>query len=110
MFVILSNFGEPLNTDHKKYVSLNNQPCQTKLAMTNINSNEPFYYSFTTSANKCGGSCNTIDDPYAWVCVPNKLQNMNEVFDAMPGGNETRFLVQHESCECRCRLNENLCD
>ena len=21
--------------------------------------------------------------------------------------NETRFLVQHESCECKCRLNEN---
>ena len=24
--------------------------------------------------------------------------------------NETRFLVQHESCECKFRLNENVCD
>ena len=24
------------------------------------------------SVNKCGGSCNTMDDPYARVCVPNK--------------------------------------
>ena len=24
--------------------------------------------------------------------------------------NEMRFLVQHESCECKCRLNENVCN
>ena len=24
--------------------------------------------------------------------------------------NETRFLVQHESCECRCGLNESVCN
>ena len=24
--------------------------------------------------------------------------------------NETRFLVQHESCECKCRLNEGVCN
>ena len=24
--------------------------------------------------------------------------------------NETRFLVQHESCKCKCRLNEYLCN
>ena len=22
--------------------------------------------------------------------------------------NETRFLIQHESCECKCRLNESV--
>ena len=25
----------------------------------------------------CSGSCNTIDDPYTWVCVPNKIKNIN---------------------------------
>ena len=24
--------------------------------------------------------------------------------------NETGFLVQHESCECKCRLNKNICN
>ena len=28
------------------------------------------------SVNKCGGSCNTIYDTYAWVCIPNKVQNI----------------------------------
>ena len=26
----------------------------------------------------------------------------------MLGLNETRFLVQHESCECKCRTNEDV--
>ena len=29
-----------------------------------------------------------------------------KVFNRMSGLNRTRFLVQHESCECQCRLNE----
>ena len=24
--------------------------------------------------------------------------------------NETRFLVQHQLCECECRLNESVCN
>ena len=34
------------------------------------------FYPFPNSVNKCGASCNTIDDPYARVCVPNEV-NMN---------------------------------
>ena len=39
-----------------------------------MNSREFFYYPFTVSVNKCGGSCDTIDDPYARVCVLNKVK------------------------------------
>ena len=28
----------------------------------------------------------------------------------MSGVNKTRFLVQHESCECKCGLNESVCN
>ena len=28
----------------------------------------------------------------------------------MSGVNETRFLTQHESCECKCGLNEIVCN
>ena len=60
---------------------------------------------------KCVGSSNTINDPYAQVCVSNKVKSMNvKVFDLMSGLNETRFLVQHESCDCKCRLNESVCN
>ena len=31
-----------------------------------------------------------------------------KVFGLMSGVNETRFLVQHEPFECKCRLNESV--
>ena len=66
-------------------------------------------YPFTVSVNNCVGSCRTIDDPYARICVPNKVKNMNvKVFNLMSGVNETIFSVEHESCESKCRLNENV--
>ena len=53
-----------------------------------------FFCPFTVSVHKCDGSCNTTDDPYARVCVPNKVTNLNEkVFNLMSGVNKTRFLV-----------------
>ena len=45
-----------------------------------------FIHLLLTSVNKCGGTCNTIDDPYAEVCIPNKVKNMNiKVFNLMSG-------------------------
>ena len=32
-----------------------------------------FFYAFTVSVNKRGGSSNTIDDPCAQICVRNKF-------------------------------------
>ena len=52
-------------------------------------------------------SSNTIDDPYVRVCVSDKVKNMNvEVFDLISRVNE----IQHESCECKCRLHDSLCN
>ena len=33
-----------------------------------------------------------------------------KVFNLISGINEARFLVQHVSCECKCELNEKLCN
>ena len=52
---------------------------------------------------------NSIDDPYAWISVSSKVKNLNvKIFNLILEKNETRFLVQHESCECKCRLDENV--
>ena len=91
-----------------KCVFLNNRPCQTRSTLVNINSNEPLYYLFTVSVIECGGSCNTIDDPYVRVCVPNKVKYMNvKVFKLMSSVNEIRFLVLLKSCQCKCTLTES---
>ena len=40
---------------------------------------------------------------------PNKVKNMNlKVSNLMLGLNETKLLVQHKSCECKCGLNESV--
>ena len=33
-----------------------------------------------------------------------------KVFNSMSRVNETRFLAQHESCECKCGLNKSVCN
>ena len=33
------------------------------------------FYPFTVSVNRYCGSCNSIDDPYDQVCVPDKAKN-----------------------------------
>ena len=40
-----------------------------------------------------------------------KVKNRNkEVIDLISGVNETRLLVQHESCQCNGRLNKSVCN
>ena len=67
-----------------------------------------FFYSFTVIYNKCGGSCNTIDNPYAGTCIANGVKNMNVKVFNVKSIYETRILVQHELLECKCRLNESV--
>ena len=61
-------FGEPLVSNLErsiKLLPLNNQPCKSELTIFNKNSIKTIFYWFTVSVNKCGGSCDTIEDPYA---------------------------------------------
>ena len=52
----------------------------------------PLYYPFTVCVNKYGGRCNTIDDPYIWVCVLGKVENINvKVFNLMSRVNKHDF-------------------
>ena len=41
---------------------------------------------------------------YAKVCMNVK------VFNLISWVNEAKFLVQHDSCKCRCGLNESVCN
>lgn len=87
MFVRLLSFGGSLGP---KCVSLNNPPCQARPKLVDANSNEPFYCPFTLSLFKCGGSWNTIDDPYTRIYIPHKVKNINvKVFIIMSEVNKT---------------------
>ena len=60
-----------------KCISINNQQCKKRPEIINIISNEPLFYPYSIKLNKCGGSCNNINDPYTKLCVLNVVKNMN---------------------------------
>ena len=70
---------------------MNNQECKLRQQTVNLNGDEPVFYPFSVKTSKCSGSCNNINDPYAKMCVPDIVKNLNvEVFNLMSITNETR--------------------
>ena len=64
-----------------------------------------YFFPYSIKINKCSGSCNTINNPFAKLCVPDITKNINvKVFNLMARVNETRQIVWHETCECICKL------
>ena len=89
-----------------KCISMNNQECKIRPEIVNVNSDEPVFYPFSIKTSKCSGSCNNINDPYAKMCVPDVVKNLNvKVFSLMSRTNETRHIEWHKTCKCNCRLD-----
>ena len=64
----------------------------------NINSNEAVFFPFSIKTSKCSGSCNNINDPYAKMCFPDVIKNINvKVSNLMSRTNETRHIKWHET-------------
>ena len=98
-----------LSTNTLKFVSMKNQERKIRTRIIDINSNEPLFYSFSISVNKYSGSCNNMNDPYAKLCVPAVVKNINvKAFNLMSRTNETRHIKWHETCKCKCRLDASV--
>ena len=71
----------------------------------NERSEEFHYYPFAFKLNRCVGSYNTLNYLSNKVCVPNKIEDLNQsVFNMITGINESKTLTKHISCECKCKL------
>ena len=104
-------FSSPPNLNSLKCVSLKNLKYKVRPEIVDINSNNPIFYPFSIKVNKCNGNCNNINDPYARICVPDTIKNLNvKVFNLMTLTNETRHIKWHETCKCICRLNKIICN
>ena len=66
-----------VNTTSLSYISMNNQEYKVRPEIINVNSNEPVFYPFSIKTSKCSGSCNNINDPYAKICVPDAIKDLN---------------------------------
>ena len=92
-------------------ISMNHQECNTRPQVVNVNGDKPVFFPFSIKTSKCSGSCNNINHPYAKICVPNVVKNLNvKVFNLMSRTNETRHIEWHETCECECKFGANICN
>ena len=96
---------------HLSCISMNNQACKVRPEIVNVNSNGPVFYHFSIKTSKCSGSCNDINDPYAKICVPDVVKDLNvKVFNLMSRTNETRHIKWHKTCKCKYRLDSSVCN
>ena len=90
---------------------MKNQECKVRPEIINVNSNSPIFYPFSIKINKCRGNCNNINNPYAKICVPDVIKDLDvKVFNLMSRTNESRFIKCHEKCKCECSLDAIVCN
>ena len=70
-------------------VSIINRKCMPRPKILDVNEGigEALFYPYNVLVNKCIGSCNTLDNPMAKLCVPNIIKRIN--------------------MKCRCDCNED---
>ena len=69
------------------------------------------FFPFSIKISKCSGSGNNINHPYAKICVPDAVKNLNvKVFNLMSRTNETRHIEWHKTCKCECKFGANICN
>ena len=102
-----------IKTKALECVSVVNQKCMPRPKILDVNEGvgEVLLYPYNVLVNKCSGSCNTLDDSMAKLCVPNIIKGINmKVYNFLMRLNETRNVLWHESCKCVCRLNSSVCN
>ena len=63
-------------------------------------------YQFAVKLDRCVGNCNTLNDLFNKVCIPNKTEDLNlSMFNMITGTNESKTLAKHISCECKFKLD-----
>ena len=94
-------------------VSVINRKCMPIPKTLDVNEGvgEALFYPYNVLVNKCSGSCDTINNPMAKLCVPNIIKRVNmKVFNYLMMLNETRSVLWHESRKCVCKLNSLVCN
>ena len=104
-------FSSLSNINSLECVSLKNQECKVRPEIVDASSNNPTFYPFSVKINKYSGNCNNIIYPYARICAPDVVKNLNvKVFNLMSLTNETWHIEWHEACKCICRLDGIICN
>ena len=110
-FTVLAFLSTLTSVNSLSCILMNNQERKLRQQIVNVKGDEPAFYPFSVKTSKCSVSCNNINYPYAKICVPDVVKNLNvKVFNLMSRTNETRHIKWHETCKCKCRLDASVCN
>ena len=113
-FVGLTILSGLASVNSSSCISMNNQVCKARPQVVNVTGDEPVFFPFSIETSKCSGSCNNINYPYAEICVPDVVKNLNakvfNLFNLMSRTNETRHIEWNETCKCECKFGANACN
>ena len=108
---LVINFFNTLKVNSLECVTMINHKCMSRPKIIDANANEPVFYPYSIKINKCNGSCNNVNDPFAKLCIPDIIKNMNvKLFNLLSRINETRRIIWHETCKCVRRLTSAICN
>ena len=80
-------------------MSMTNQKCRARPKITNVNTNDAVFYPYSIKVNKCSGSCNNINNPYAKLCIRDIVKKSKvKVFNLISRINENKQILWHETC------------
>ena len=78
-----------------KCISKNNQECEVRPQIVNVNSEETVFFPFSIKTTKCSADV---------------FKNLNvKMLNLMSRTNETRHIEWYETCKYKCRQDESVC-
>ena len=82
-----------IKTKALECMSVVNQKCMPRTKTLDVNEGvgEALFFPYNVLVNKCSGSCDTINNSMAKLCVPNVIKRVNmQVYNFLMRLNETR--------------------
>ena len=74
-------------------------------------SHELHYYPFAVKLDRCVTRCNTLNDWYNKVCVPNKKEDLkSKLVNMVTGITESKTLTKYVSCKYKCKFDGRKCN
>ena len=96
VFIVLLSFSESLAI---KCVSLNNEPCQVRQTLIDLNPVELKYYPFMIILDTFIGNCNILSPK---ICVTKETKDINvKAFNMIANKYEAKTITKYISFDCK---------
>ena len=87
---------------------LKNQECKVRRVIID---NDYMTFPYKISVNRCIGSCNSENNPYYKICLPDSIKNITvKSFDLISQRLVFKNISFHKTCKCGCLLDEKVCN